>query len=336
MPDPLIGHADLHPVGRGAPARDDQRAAARHRLDGVAHEIGARLGDEPRVRRDAGQTPPGSRTISTPALAASGRATRATSDRTALTSTGARRRSCGRTNRRKPCTTRSSRWISCAMTSMFSAISGGAGAPVWREPRAQELEMDAHRVERVLDLVGHAGCEAAQRRQLLGVAQQGLDRPGRLEIAQDEQAARGLGIRAERISRNRPLVRLPRASREGDRVVERRDASVENGGGQPSRAGGRGEDIGERAAGQRPAEQPFGGRVGERHGAVGAEEQDGVLEPLGARPGPGHPRRPRWPGCARRGPASARRDAPCRRRVRTRAAASPRARRSTRRAIRRR
>ncbi len=38
-----------------------------------------------------------------------------------------------------------------------------------------KLEMDHHRVERVLDLVGHAGGQAAERRQPLGVAHERLD-----------------------------------------------------------------------------------------------------------------------------------------------------------------
>ncbi len=62
--------------------------------------------------------------------------------------------------------------------------------------------------------------------------------------------------------------------------MERREAAVENGGGQGCQGVSGGEDIGERAAGERPAEQSLGGGVGERHGAVGAEEHDGVLEPL--------------------------------------------------------
>ncbi len=68
--------------------------------------------------------------------------------------------------------------------------------PGLAQARTQQLEVDPHRIERVLDLVGHAGGEAAKRGQLLGVGQERLDRPCGLEVAQNEEASTGLAVRA--------------------------------------------------------------------------------------------------------------------------------------------
>src|SRR6266571_3140808 len=61
-----------------------------------------------------------------------------------------------------------------------------AGLGPGGEPRLHELEMDAHRVERVLHLVRHPRGEAAERRQLLRVGHERLHGAYRLQVSQCE------------------------------------------------------------------------------------------------------------------------------------------------------
>ena len=232
IPVPWSATRICDPAGDGAPARDDQRAAARHRLDRVAHEVGARLSDEPGVRRHARQAESRIEDDLDPGPGGLGRAhpRHVRQDRVDV-------------DRRQPEVLRThepEEALDHAVQSLDLVrddVDVLGDLRRWRlcglgEARAKELEVDPHRVERVLDLVSHARRETAQRRQLLRVAQERLDGPGRLEVAQYEQAPARLGGRTERISRNRPLVGLPRAARERDRLVERRGPSVEEGRGQ--------------------------------------------------------------------------------------------------------
>ena len=144
--------------------------------------------------------------------------------------------------------------------------------------------MDPHRVQRILDLVGHAGGQLAQRRQLLRVAHQGLGGPDRIEIAQDEQGAVELGVGPKRIAGHRPLPRLAVPSRrKRDRLMARLRAPSSRTAVATASSGCAGrERIGEQPAGELPAEQPLGGGVGEAHQSAGPQEDHRGLELAGA------------------------------------------------------
>ena len=150
--------------------------------------------------------------------------------------------------------------------------------------------MDPHRVQRVLDLVRHAGGQAAQRRELLRVAHQRLDGPGRLEVAQHEQSPRPAlrptrrGYPETAHSRGSPV---PAAS--VDRVVARR-------GRRPSRSsrgeagqGVRGREGRRRTGGRRASGRASRSAVALANttDALGAEKDHGVLETGPRRPDPG-------------------------------------------------
>ena len=114
------------------------------------------------------------------------------------------RMSSGRANFRKPCTTASSRWISWPMMSACARTSA-AGVAVL-ELLAQQLEVNGHRIERVLHLVRHAGRQPAERRHALGELRDLAPRLRR----------RPAGAAAARSPRRRrradPAPRLPRRS----------------------------------------------------------------------------------------------------------------------------
>ena len=73
------------------------------------------------------------------------------------------------------------------------------------EARLQELEVDAHRVQGVLDLVRHAGGEPPERRELLRIGHQRLDRPHRIQISNCQHGAAGPVAAGDSIARHRQL-----------------------------------------------------------------------------------------------------------------------------------
>ena len=117
-----------------------------------------------------------------------------TSSNSAASVTGCSFRSSGRVNFRNPCTTSSSRRISFAMTSTCWSASvesiGGAAAtasprpapprrraaPIARDGELlpQQLEVNHHRVQRILHLVRDAGRQPSERGQLARVANRRL------------------------------------------------------------------------------------------------------------------------------------------------------------------
>ena len=189
------------------------RAAAWHRLDGVGHEVGARLGDETgvcgharqalsRIEDDLDSGPRGFRTRDPRHV----RQDRVDVDR--------RQTEVLRPHESEEALDDPVQALDLVRDHVDvlgdlrrDRLSSLAQA------RAQELEVDSHRIEWVLDLVGHAGGESAQRGQLLRVGQERLHSPGWLEVAQDEETPARLAVRTQRISRDCPLVRLSRAAR---------------------------------------------------------------------------------------------------------------------------
>ena len=86
--------------------------------------------------------------------------------------------SSGRVNLSRPCSMSSRRLSVLAITAMCSfaasASTGLARAPLVADLVLHELEVDDHRVQRVLDLVGDAGRQAAERRELVRVPERRL------------------------------------------------------------------------------------------------------------------------------------------------------------------
>ena len=69
--------------------------------------------------------------------------------------------------------------------------------------------MDAHRVQRVLDLVRHARGQPAEGRELLRIRHQRLDGADRVEVPQREHASTGALAVGDAIARHRQLTGLP-------------------------------------------------------------------------------------------------------------------------------
>ena len=141
------------------------------------------------------------------------------SSNSADTRTGCSRRSSGRVNFRNPCTTSSSRRISLSMTSTCCSAPSTVGAAPARDSarpacrlrrpapaaarrsalpdlRPQQLEVNHHRVQRVLHLVRDAGGQPAERDQLARVGERRLHPRQVREVARDQQHADQLAVGA--------------------------------------------------------------------------------------------------------------------------------------------
>ena len=141
-------------------AVDAQPAALRHRLDRVLREVEERVAqlrgvafDEQRAVGAAARRS-SRRRAALPARTAS-----STLDSSGASATGAERTSSGRTNFRKPWMRSSSRRISCPMIS--TCVRRRLAR---RQLLLQQLEMNGHRVERILHLVRDAGGQPADHR----------------------------------------------------------------------------------------------------------------------------------------------------------------------------
>jgi hypothetical protein len=141
--------------------------------------------------------------------------------------------------------------------------------------------VDAHRVQWVLDLVRHAGGEPTERRELLRIGHQRLDRPDRIQISNCEHGAAGPLAAGDSITRHRQLARLPIAERDLHRRVPPLDPALEELGDE-GRQGmvGRLERLGR--LGERRvdpfAEQRLCRLVAEHHLLPGVQHDDRVLE----------------------------------------------------------
>ena len=122
--------------------------------------------------------------------------------------TGWSRSSSGRANFRNPTTTRSSRRISSAITftclvrSRLRVPPAGVGhgdrLGHRRELLLEQLEVDGHRVERVLDLVRDAGHQPSERGELARVVQRRVHVAEEAEVARDEHHAEKAAARCPR------------------------------------------------------------------------------------------------------------------------------------------
>ena len=144
----------------------------------------------------------------------------------------------------------------------------------------QQLEVNHHRVQRILHLAGDAGRQPSERRELPRIAQRRLDLAEILQVARDEHDADEIALRiVDGVRHHQPLVRL-RFLAPLDRYGPARLTVDERLLGElPHRVIAR-QQVVDRCADRDIWQERPHRRIGEQQQAAGVENRHGVLEML--------------------------------------------------------
>jgi hypothetical protein len=146
---------------------------------------------------------------------------------------------------------------------------------------SQQLEVNHHRIQRILDFVRDAGREPAKRRQLARVANRGLHLAQVAEVASDEHHGDEVAGRiVNRVRHDQPLTPFAARVGKGRRDRAARPAADERLLGQPAKRMVRRHQILERGPGCGLWQQRAHGRIGEQQLAARIDDRHGVLELL--------------------------------------------------------